>query len=332
MNNLCIGIIYEISGNPYFSLESEHYPDRLSEFVYPSEINNICRVLSDAGYEIEVIDGPHDLLERVKLIKEKCSLLFNKSIGFKGLERKLTVPAICQLYGLPYIGSTGYGMTLARHKFHTNKILKGMGFLVPDSEIFYYGTTPQINNLRQSTKFIVKPNHESDALGISDESICSNCKDIASQINKLHFDFKQHVITEEYISGAEWKIAVIGNGSHAKASGCVELLKNGKPITDSLQTRQDILDDTLTYMPVRTHEHVNEAMNLAVEIHNRLELRDYSRCDFRLGRSGELYCMEVSTHPDIDTNSSFVNAALQTYPNYDNIILEIIKAARDRIG
>jgi D-alanine-D-alanine ligase-like ATP-grasp enzyme len=60
-------------------------------------------------------------------------------------------------------------------------------------------------------------------------------------------------------------------------------------------------------------------------------LNDYSRCDFRIGLEGKLYCMEVSTHPEISKDgSSFVEAAKQKYGNYNTIIADILLSAEKR--
>ena len=46
-----IGIIYEITDNPYFSDSPVEFSDKISEFVYPSEINDICKSLEELNYD-----------------------------------------------------------------------------------------------------------------------------------------------------------------------------------------------------------------------------------------------------------------------------------------
>ena len=112
-----IGIIYEITDNPYFSDSPVEFSDKISEFVYPSEIKDICKSLEELNYDYEIIDGPQGLLSSIEK-KNICNLYFNKSIGFKGLERKIPVPAISLLYNLPIIGSKGYGIYCPRSLVH----------------------------------------------------------------------------------------------------------------------------------------------------------------------------------------------------------------------
>lgn len=323
-----IGIIYEITDNPYFSDSPVEFSDKISEFVYPSEINDICKSLEELNYDYEIIDGPQGLLSSIEK-KNICNLYFNKSIGFKGLERKIPVPAISLLYNLPIIGSNAYTMTLARHKYHTNRLLKGMGFTVP--EAWYISQLEDIpNNI--CFPVILKPNEESDSLGISENSVYTSMAGMKEHIEYLLTTFKQPVIIEEIIEGEEWKMSVIGNGKNAHTYGGVNSLKKGKIMIGTLQTREDILENNLSYKDLDRNERYVEAKLIAESIHSNLGLNDYSRCDFRL-KDDKLYCMEVSTHPFLsnsDRYSSFVKAAKQELICYNNVIKAIIQVSCER--
>ena len=324
-----IGIIYEITGNPYFNNDL-FKPDHISEYTYPTEIDDICKAFLENGYQFEIIDGAFDLLLREQELKKICRIFFNKSIGFRGLERKMPVPILGQLYDLPIIGSKAYSMTLARHKFHTNKLLKGLGFLTPNAQIVY-----SLNNKLSIAKFpvIVKPNAESDSLGIKENSICYSLEDVLGRVEEIASLFGLPIIIEEYIPGDEIKVAVIGNGVNSIAAGEVKVLKRGIPIQGSLQTREDILQGNITYADVENIKLRRRVQLMAQNIHDALELNDYSRVDFRMGDRNKIYCLEVSTHPYIAiTDSSFTSAALQRYSNYTAVIGAIIEVGRQRLG
>ena len=322
-----VGIIYEITNNPYFGNSNENYTNRLSEYVKPSEINWICEAFTFMGFEYQLIDGAEGLLALKEHFKD-FMLFFNKSIGFKGLERKIIVPSIGQLYNLPMIGTSGYAMTLARHKYHTNRLLKGLGFTVPFA--YYFENEEQIWDFNKYP-VIVKPNAESDALGISDKSVCENYNQMKIKVIELLQTFNQPVIVEEFIPGEEWKVAVIGNGDKVRSCGCVNTLKNGHSMNGTLQTREDILNRRLTYDIPKNKSLMLEAMMTAEKIHFLMGLNDYSRCDFRIGEKGNLYCMEVSTHPFIsDKTSSFIIAAKQTFGNFHEVMKQIIESAIKR--
>jgi D-alanine-D-alanine ligase len=322
-----IGLVYDTKNNPYVDHSIEEYPDIISEYVYPSEIDAICQALRAIGYQFEIIDGAHGLLDCM-IKKQRFDLIFNKSIGFKGLERKIAVPSICQMFNLPCVGSGAYSMTLARHKYHTNRLLHGLGFRVPFAHLYTSGDLiPQI----ATYPVIIKLNDESASLGISEKSVCNSIEELKSAIKELQKNFNSPYIIEEFIPGEEWKVAVIGNKENTCACGCVNTIKNGKTMVNTLQTRSDMLSEGIfSFVPIK-HPLKEEALYMAEKIHRAMELNDYSRCDFRIGPDGNLYCMEVSTHPEISKeSSSFMDAAIQKYRDYNTVISNILLAAERR--
>lgn len=297
-----------------------------SNLALSVEINELCRALTQLGCSYEIINGAAELIDCVNN-KKKIDLIFNKSGGFTGLERKIIVPALCKLYKLPFLGSSAYPMTLARHKYHTNRLLSGMGFNVPFAHLHHKG---QILPSIASYPVIVKLNAESESLGIAENSICQNKQEMIDVIDYLLKEFNQATIIEEYIAGEEWKIAVIGNDSNITACGCVNTLKNNRPMNNSLQTRSDIINSTLTYPLVPDCKLKFEALETSKKIHASLELNDYSRVDFRISSDNKLYCMEVSTHPDLSKKSSFISAAKIQHHNYSDIIKAIVQTGVNR--
>jgi D-alanine-D-alanine ligase len=239
------------------------------------------------------------------------------------------VPALCDFYNIPYIGSTGYVMTMARNKYHTNRFLMGIGIKVPPAFLIPYGD--QLPEGLPEYPVIIKPNDEAGALGICEQSIVTGLPAIKVRAEALHEKFKHPVIIEEYIIGEEFKVAVIGNGGSAKAVGCVGVSRNGKPIVGSLQTREDIIYDRLSYYTPNSKPLIEKAMEVAVFIHRQMGCRDYSRIDFRISKDGSsLVFMEVSTQPDIGKHSSFISAAKQSFSTYENVIKGIYNSALQR--
>lgn len=326
----CVALVYEIENNPLFSATADSYDDRLTEFACPSETNDILRVLKSVGIQTEVIDGPVQLLADAERLKNKKCYILNKSIGFKGLERKIHVPAICQLYDLPLVGSSAYAMTLARHKFHTNRLLAGLGLPVPQACLISHLS----DDIRQPIRFpvIVKPNQESDSVGIDENSIVYESSLAVARANWLLSEFGQPAIVEEYIPGEEWKLSMLGYGETTRCVGGVGVLKNNTPIVNSLQTRTDVLEDNLDYYRIADSASFRKAKEWAIQIHQILGLRDYSRIDFRLDPSGHPICMEVSTHPHIGRSSSYLAAGMLEFGSEDHALLAILKSADRRIA
>jgi D-alanine-D-alanine ligase len=324
-----IALVYEISNNPYFADISVDRESPFAELVKPYEINRLKKALNNLKYVILEFDGPFDFLNSISRLKKKKNLVvFSKCRGISGLERKVFMPTICTMFKIPFIGTSSYAITLARHKYHTNRLLSGLGFNVPMASICYPG---QLQNPKIDTfPVIVKPNHESGALGISEDSIAYSDQQVKELVGDLHKRYNQPCIIENFVSGEEWRISVIGNHPDARAIGCAGVLKNGKLIIGSLQTRSDLLCGRIDYYFPDESNLLGEAMQTAVKIHTALGCKDYSRIDFRVSKENELVCMEVSTYPDISEDSSFIYAAMQSFTTYEEVIQSIINSCQMR--
>lgn len=322
-------MVYERSGNPFFDLHTDVIKDPLAEYIKPSEVNRIVKALDVLGYDVEFIDGPRHLLQDISKLKKRVKLLFNKSLGIKGLEKKNPVPTIAHLFQIPVVGASSYGLTLGRHKYHVNRLLHGIGITVPHSVICYPGEIPSST---LTYPVIVKPNNESNSLGITANSIFYDSHGLVDTVAELHKKFNQPVVIEEYIRGPEWHVAIIGNKPNTQALGCVEAVKNGSPIVNSVKTRADNVLRRIQYFQVAPSPLVREALDTAKKIHDMTECYDYSRCDFRIGTGSELVCIEITPHPDLGEDSCFVPAALQAIENYELMIDRILGATITRYG
>ena len=327
-----IGVVYEITENPFFGSSASGVPDHQCDLVRPSEMNDLLRAIRRLEHEVVVIDGVRQLRIDGEKLANKTQLLFNKSRGVQGEDRKVLVPALAQALGLPYTGSGAYVLSLTRHKYHTNRLLSSLGFSVPNAVCVHQDE--RLDRLPIQPPIIVKPNYESGALGITDASVLFDDKDV-HQLNNLvhsiHTDFRQAAIVEEFVPGEEWKLPVIGNGSDATAVGCVSTNRDGIPIVDKWITRAAAESHAISYTRPTATDRLREAYRLAPLIHTALGCRDYSRVDFRIRPDGSLATMEVSTHPDLSLDSSFVTAADQSFGHYHEIIGAIIGAAMSRV-
>lgn len=324
-----VALVYEITNNPHFDPRLRAAGESISTLVRPGEIDRLIGAFKANGHTVTVVDGPAELLSRAPELATSARYIFNKSVGFAGLERKVVVPAVCYVHGLRLVGSGAYAMTLARHKYHTNRLLAGAGYRVPAAAL-WAADADSVRLRSLSYPAIVKPNQESECLGISADSVVGNEQEAVRQARKIVSAFDQPAIIEEFIPGEELKVPVIGNGVAAKGFGCVGVMKGGQPITGSLQTRDDLLADRISYYDVPVSAFIEKIQVVATAIHGLLGLHDYSRVDFRLDAHGEPVCMEVSTHPDLTEDCSFVRACSRTVGDYDRVVNVILDAADKR--
>jgi len=332
VNEACItkiAIIYDIDGNPYYGDNVANKVDWLSEYTRPTEVNDLLKIFNAIGYDTEVIDGPKELLTVANEINQECVIVFNLSRGLSsGLGKKGITPAICEYIGVRYIGATAYGLTLGRNKYHCNCIIKASGIPVPIS--YEISLEDDFDYSRLLFPIIIKPSFESNSIGIDESSVFYDIDGVNDHVTLIQETYDQSVIIEQYISGLEISVAVIGNGEGARAIGHVVNLVDGKPVKDIVISRAHNAERRMGTSPVINQELRKKLSVHACTAHRELYARDYSRTDFRLNQNGDPVFIELEHQPDLGLDSTFVPAGLQTYNSPKNIIEAIIIEASKR--
>jgi D-alanine-D-alanine ligase len=91
-------------------------------------------------------------------------MVFNMAYGVQGDCRYTHVPAMLEMAGVPYTGSTPLGHALALDKVVTKDLLLQAGLPTPRYKVMVTGTD-SVGELR--FPLVVKPRHESTSFGLA---------------------------------------------------------------------------------------------------------------------------------------------------------------------
>src|SRR5262245_38778048 len=122
--------------------------DADSELLSDHEERELLHGLRDTGHEIIPIGDAGNLLNRIGYWRDNCDIIFNRSVGYRGTERKSIVPAILEAAGIPYVGSTPYVLSLTRNKHHTKMVVRDAGVPTPPAALLFGGTAECLEALR----------------------------------------------------------------------------------------------------------------------------------------------------------------------------------------
>lgn len=325
-----IYLIYEISENPYLKYNSNNKEAWTYDATRPTEANDIIRLLLELDYNVKIVDGAQELIDRKQEIMSNNGIVFNIGRGVKeGLEKKILIPALCDFFSLPYVGPTGYATTLGRNKFHSNCILKSYEVNVPSSHLIHNNN---VANIDISLPVIIKPNNESNSIGISSDSILTEFKYLREKVSWVQKTFNQPALIESFINGQEFSVAVLGNGEETQAIGVIENIIDGKSLCNKVIQRSDNINRKVKTRPLNDYHLKKKLSEIACEAHNKLLGRDFSRVDFRLSQTYEPFLIEFEHQPDLGVDSAYIPAGLQTYHSAKEIINAIIGVAKKRFS
>lgn len=154
----------------------------------------------------------YDNFERFKksVFNHLDDFVLNFDFGYNSRIRNMSVPAFCENYKIKYFNPEPYAQVLCQDKFMTEKFAENFGIKVPKSLlVFAYSYTKEIL-ANFEYPIIIKPNYESESIGITQNSIVENMEQADMALKQLMKDFNG-ILVEEYIEGREVAITILEN-------------------------------------------------------------------------------------------------------------------------
>ena len=347
------------NGTPVSSAAAD---DEFAEWDSAETIDAVANALAAFGDVVRLeanADFPQNLRD------SRVDIVFNIAEGLHGVNREAHVPAICEFYGIPYSASDPFTLSLCLDKAKTKEVLAYHGVptarfaVVRGTGDWGLGTGQGARGDLRARRSIpaeslvpspqapvfVKPIHEGSSKGITEANYCETPEQLHAQVEFLLERYNQPVLIEEYLPGAEFTCAVLGNGDDARVLPIVgmnfEALPEGalpvygfeaKWIWDRPEKPLEIFE-----CPARITEKLRSAIeDVVLRAYRVLGCRDWSRIDVRLDASGKPNVVEVNPLPGIlpnpADNSCFPKAARAAGLSYDELIQACLVHAADRQG
>jgi D-alanine-D-alanine ligase len=333
--------------------------DEYAEWDSADTIDAVANALAALGDVIRLeatADFPQNL-------RDACpDIVFNIAEGLHGVNREAHVPAICEFYGIPYSASDPFTLSLCLDKARAKEVLAYHGVATAPFAVVRESAGARAQRAegnRESNRanahrfpipdsrfpLFVKPAYEGSSKGITEANYCENQRQLDAQVEFLLERYKQPVIIEEYLPGAEFTCAVLGNGDDARVLPIVgmnfEALPEGalpvygfeaKWIWDRPEKPLEIFE-----CPARITEELRSAIeHVVLRAYRVLGCRDWSRIDVRLDAAGKPNVVEVNPLPGIlpnpADNSCFPKAARAAGMSYDELIQACLVHAAERQG
>jgi D-alanine-D-alanine ligase len=350
--NLRIGFAYnqKPSGGDEPSSEeppSEEPPssgshDRYAEWDDPATIVAIESALRRAG-EVIRLEATSDFPQKLRDLKP--DIVFNVAEGLHGPNREAHVPAICEFYGIPYTASDPLTLSLALDKSRAKEVFLARGVPTPAWAILSDGSQLESGWEGGSGPWIVKPLYEGSSKGIPARALCKTADDVTARVAEITTEYKQPALVEEFLSGREFTIGILGNGAGARALPLVEICFQALPvgaapvygyeakwIWDTPERPLGIFECPASVEP----KLADSIASTALSAYLALNCRDWARVDVRLDAAGLPHVLEVNplpgVLPDPAQNSCLPKAARAAGIEYDELILRVLDVALARYG
>jgi D-alanine-D-alanine ligase len=256
-----------------------------------------------------------------ELAAEKFDCVFIALHGRYGEDGSLQ-GALEQL-GIPYTGSGVMASSVGMDKITTKIIWLSKNIPTPRYATVAPGDDLDAVVAELGLPLIVKPPLEGSTIGITKVEAAEEFEAAVA----LAAGFDQTVLAEEFVTGREFTVAVLGTGKHARALPIVEIVA---PQGNYDYQNKYFTDDTQYHCPAQLDEALSAAIQQhAVDAYRALGCEGWGRVDV-LVRESDMrpFLLEVNTSPGMTGHSLVPMAARAVGIDYEDLCIEILRSAR----
>jgi D-alanine-D-alanine ligase len=324
-----VGLTYDLKTD--YKLKDGDPPDAYAEFDHPSTIDVIAKAIESQGFKTKRIGNVSDLLEKIDTLK--VDIVFNISEGLSGRNRESQVPMLLELKDIPFVGADPLTLGMTLDKVIAKKIF--LADKIPTPKFFEIRSLDSFTDTdHMHFPMIVKPRFEGSSKGLSESSRVESLEQLKKQAGYIIETYKQPALVEEFISGQEFTVAVVGNDP-GEALPPVQISIDGDlNLQDKFYTFSRITSNRLEYVcPAPIEKKLAAKLqDLALRVYTTVDCLDFGRVDFRVDAKGNPYVLEINPLPSLSTEDVFPLVAKAVGLTYEEIIGKILRAALKRHG
>jgi D-alanine-D-alanine ligase len=305
--------------------------DAAAELDGTKTVEALKAAFESAGHKVKLIGNAKNLLKALPNLG--VDIVFNISEGLHGRNRESQVPAILDLYRVPFCGADALTLGVTLDKVVAKKCF--IADKIPTARYFKATANDNLKELNTiGFPLFVKTLHEGTSKGITAKSRVDNFTQLAEQVEHINKNYHQPALVEEFIKGTEFTVGVIGNNPPV-AMPVVQYAIGGKTeLGNAFYSYTHVAEKLVEHIcPAPIDEKLAKRLQtIAVRAYQSVDCRDFGRVDFRVDDKGNPYVLEINPLPNLSPDDVFVLFGKVTGESYNQIINKILDEGLARTG
>jgi D-alanine-D-alanine ligase len=288
----------------------------------------VAEALRSSGLEVEERDVDSGLLPALLADKPGCVVpMLHGETGEDG-----TIREILELLGIPYVGASPAACRVAFDKPVAKTVAQRYGVNTPASvvlpaESFRELGAAAVMDLiieRLGLPLMVKPAKSGSALGCA---VVRSPEELPSAMVNA-YAYGTVALLEQFIEGDEVAVPVFDDGTGPRALPVVGIKPDGG-VYD--YTARYTAGSTTFQTPAELSDELTaECQRVAMTIHEKFGLRDFSRSDLIVDASGTVWFLEVNVAPGFTETSTVPLSVQAAGLELGSLMAGIIRSAATR--
>ena len=278
----------------------------------------VLQALRSRGVDAHAFDpSQRDLSELKREGFSRCFIALHGRFGEDG-----TVQGALELMGIPYTGSGVMASAIAIDKVMTKRIWLAEGLPTPQ-----WRKVSSVEGARAAfsalgAPMIVKPAREGSSIGLSKVMTADECE--AAYARAAHVD--EQVLCEQFVSGEEVTVPVLGSGPEARALPVIRIVAPGGNYD---YQNKYFTDDTKYLVPCGLPSGEEEQIQqIVLRAYQTLGCRGWARADVMIdARTRKPYLLEINTAPGMTGHSLVPMSAKAAGISYEDLCVRLLQSA-----
>ncbi|NBW81566.1 hypothetical protein EBR21_07415 [bacterium] len=278
---LTIGLVYDL---PHKLERTKQHPFPVfaeAEWETSETLKRISETWSQLGYRVIELPLDKSFLSRWSNEHHELDLVHTLVEGWGSLSREAWIPALCELSGVPYIGSHPYAQCVAMRKSTFKILCRHHG--VPTTDFMIVQNEQDILALPDAflrRRLFIKPDCEGSGMGIDASHSISDSPDATLQTcRRMLADFPDGIILEELLEGIELTSAFLGHEQCEMLP--IAQIEVADGVYGLANKSKEEMGEKVSFpeLPTSIKNTIENAMNV---LQRRVGLEDFTRFDWKL--------------------------------------------------
>lgn len=296
-------------------------PCKTESFVYTT--------LKKLGHSPEFLELDSNIDPLVRCVNDtSVDVVFNLLEELSG-EAKFDFHSISYLEskGIHFTGNGPRALMLTRDKNLSKLVVEKEGVLTPRS--FLIRKEKDLKDMNIPFPVFLKLNLEDASLGITQSNRVKNMEQLKVLFKRLRRISTQPLLAEEFVSGTDVSVGIIGNESLSLFPARELRFPHGNWVAgegvkfeSQIRRKNKIKSKKLRWKSEIQKKAFEEQ---ALRIYRSLGMRGYGRLDFRKTDDQKFYFLEANANPDLAKDEDFAMSAHSAGLSYSGLLEEILE-------
>lgn len=206
---------------------------------------------------------------------------------------------------------------LAGDKIQISRFLLSKGIHAPAHQF--------IDSVEDGKVYFVKPLYGSDSKGVTEKNICKSKEEVIQRVTDIDRHYNCKAIIEEFIDGKEYTVACFNIDGQMRTFP----IEVDCSATFGIQTEDGKANYAECGIPLQGNDR-NEINTIAKKAFGVLGVKHHARIDFRRGKDGKFYVIDVNLIPGLGPTGDLARCLLLTenYSYTDAVRMVIASATK----